>query len=144
MGILGEDALPVGEIEPAHDFFDYACKYEPGLAQEIFPARLDAAVSTHISELARRAHRMLRLRDYSRVDFILDEAGTVWFLEANALPGLTANSLLPKAAAAAGLTFSQLCVRIVTLAARRSPTGRNSAGDQVFGDVPRRGIFGMS
>lgn len=64
-------------------------------------------------------HRCLFLRDFSRVDFILDEAGEAWCLEANALPGLTANSLLPKAGAAAGLSFPELCEEIALLALRR-------------------------
>lgn len=127
VGILGDGALPVGEIVPAHAYFDYACKYEPGLAEEKFPAPLDGHVAERIAGLALAAHRALRLRDFSRVDFILDAEGSPWFLEANALPGLTANSLLPKAAAAAGIGFPELCLRIVTLAARRRGRARNPA-----------------
>jgi D-alanine-D-alanine ligase len=72
--------------------------------------------------LALETHRALRMRDYSRVDFIVDADGVPWCLEANALPGMTANSLLPKAARAAGIPFPELCHRIAGLAAaRKSP-----------------------
>jgi D-alanine-D-alanine ligase len=120
VGILGDEALPVGEIIPEHELFDYECKYQPGLAQEIFPADLPAETARRLRRLASDAHRALRLRDYSRVDFIVDDAGDAWCLEANTLPGMTANSLLPKAARAAGISFPELCDRIATLALARS------------------------
>jgi len=119
VGIVGDRALPVGEIVPAHEIFDYECKYQPGLAREIFPADVPAEVAARAQDLALRVHRTLRLRDYSRVDFILDPAGGLWCLEANALPGMTAQSLLPKAALAAGIGFPELCDGIVRLAVRR-------------------------
>jgi D-alanine-D-alanine ligase len=120
VGILGDEALPVGEIVPEHEIFDYECKYQPGLAQEIFPADLPDDVARRLQQIALKVHRTLRLRDYSRVDFILDSDGVAWCLEANALPGLTSNSLLPKAARAAGISFSELCDRIATMAALRA------------------------
>lgn len=116
VGIVGDEALPVGEIIPEHELFDYACKYQPGMAQEIFPAQVDAALAHRMRDLALEVHRVLRLRHYSRVDFMVDEAGGVWCLEANNLPGMTANSLLPRAARAAGIEFPELCHRIVELA----------------------------
>ncbi len=119
VGVLGDMALPVGEIVPEHELFDYACKYQPGLAREIFPADLPEDVAQRVQRLALTVHRALRLRDYSRVDFILDADGTPWCLEANALPGLTANSLLPKAALAIGIEFPELCDRIARLASAR-------------------------
>ncbi len=119
VGVVGGEALPVGEIIPEHEIFDYACKYEPGLAQEIFPAEIPGEVAERVRTLALRVHRLFLLRDFSRVDFILDGDGELWCLEANALPGMTANSLLPRAAAAAGWGFPELCRRIVSLAARR-------------------------
>lgn len=123
VGVLGDEALPVGEIIPAHEIFDYACKYQPGLAEEIFPADVPEAWVETLQGLALRAHRALRMRDYSRVDFIVEDDGTPWCLEANALPGMTANSLLPKAARAAGSTFPELCDRIVSIAAARKRRG---------------------
>ncbi len=125
VGVVGDEALPVGEIIPAHELFDYECKYRPGMAEEIFPAALDPDVSREVRELALRVHRLLLLRDFSRVDFILDEDGTPWCLEANALPGLTEFSLLPKAARAAGVSFPALCDRMVRLAMQRE-AGRHA------------------
>ena len=119
VGILGDEALPVGEIIPEHEIFDYECKYQPGMAQEIFPADLPSALSEKLQDLALTAHKALRLDDYSRVDFMLDGSGKAWCLEANSLPGMTSNSLLPKAAKAAGIDFPDLCHRIVRLAADR-------------------------
>jgi len=119
VGVLGDLALPVGEIVPAHEYFDYACKYQPGLAEEVFPADVPEDLAERVRDLALRTHRALRMRDFSRVDFMVDESGTPWCLEANALPGLTANSLLPKAARAAGISFPELCHRLVELATAR-------------------------
>jgi len=119
VGVVGGEALPVGEIIPANEIFDYECKYQPGMAEEIFPADIPEELSVHLRELAVRAHVALRLRDYSRIDFIVDEEGTAWCLEANAAPGMTRNSLLPKAGRAAGLGFPELCDRIVGLARKR-------------------------
>ena len=119
VGILGQEALPVGEIIPDHELFDYECKYHPGMAREIFPADLSGEVAAQIQDHALAAHKALRLRDFSRVDFILEPGGTAWCLEANALPGMTGNSLLPKAAQAAGIAFPDLCHRIAELALRR-------------------------
>lgn len=120
VGILGEEALPVGEIVSEHGLFDYECKYQPGMAREIFPAEIPATLAGALQERALEVHRLLRLRDFSRIDFIVDEQGESWCLEANTLPGMTPNSLLPKAAVAAGMTFPELCDRIVHLAAERS------------------------
>lgn len=119
VGILGDEALPVGEIIPENEIFDYECKYRPGMAQEIFPADLPIETSDRLRETALVAHAALGLRDFSRVDFILDGSGTAWCLEANALPGLTANSLLPKAALAREISFPSLCHRIAEMALRR-------------------------
>lgn len=112
VGILEDEALPVVEIEPVHDFFDFRCKYEAGMAVETAPARIPPQLATELQSAARRVHRLLRLQHFSRVDFLVDEAGRPWCLEANALPGLTGNSLLPKAARAAGIEFPALCDRI--------------------------------
>ena len=119
VGILGEEALPVGEIIPENEIFDYECKYQAGMAAEIFPADIPADLARRLQELALRTHRVLRLDDFSRVDFIVAEDSRIWCLEANNLPGMTANSLLPKAAEAAGVTFPELCDRIARLALER-------------------------
>lgn len=119
VGVVGDETFPVGEIVPDNEIFDYECKYQPGKAQEIFPADIPDDLSDRLRALALRVHRALRMRDFSRVDFIVDGDGRAWCLEANALPGMTANSLLPKAAAAAGVTFPELCDRIARLARGR-------------------------
>lgn len=116
VGILGDEALPVGEIVTEHELFDYECKYQPGMASEIFPADLTAEVAQQLQDLALAVHRVLRLRHFSRIDFMLDGRGDPWILEANSLPGLTSASLLPKAAAAAGVSFPEFCDRLVQLA----------------------------
>lgn len=119
VGIVGRDPLPVGEIIPEHEIFDYECKYQPGLAREIFPAHIPHLLADRARDLAVRVHDALFLRDFSRVDFILDDDGELWCLEANALPGMTSNSLLPRAARAGGIPFSHLCDRIAREALAR-------------------------
>lgn len=116
VGVLAGEALPVGEIVSEHELFDYECKYQPGMAAEIFPADIDRHLSERLRRAAVQVHDLLRLEDYSRVDFMVDAAGDVWCLEANALPGMTGNSLLPRAARAAGIEFPELCDRIAALA----------------------------
>jgi D-alanine-D-alanine ligase len=116
VGILGDEALPVGEIIPVHEIYDYECKYTPGMAREIFPADLSADETATIQELALRAFRVLKLRGYARIDFRMSADGVFYCLEANTLPGMTELSLIPQAAAAAGISFEELCERIVRLA----------------------------
>jgi D-alanine-D-alanine ligase len=118
VGILGEEALPVGEIIPKHEIYDYECKYQAGMAVEEFPAKLTSAQTAAVQELARRAFRALKLRGYARIDFRMSEQGGGEFfcLEANTLPGMTQTSLIPQAAAAAGIEFPELCERIVRIA----------------------------
>ena len=113
VGILDGVALAVGEIIPeTGDIFDYTAKYQSGAAQEIFPADLSERDAERVRELGLTAHRALKLASYSRVDFRMDADGGLWCLEANTLPGLTAGSLLPKSAAAVGISFPELCERI--------------------------------
>jgi D-alanine-D-alanine ligase len=114
--ILGGEALPVGEIIPKHEIYDYECKYTPGMAVEEFPAKLTKAESDRVQELARRAFAALKLRGCARIDFRMSADGEFYCLEANTLPGMTGTSLAPQAAAAAGVTFPELCERIVRLA----------------------------
>jgi D-alanine-D-alanine ligase len=118
VGVLEDHALPVGEIIPKHEIFDYECKYTPGMSSEIFPADLPAAVAEECQRHAVRAHRVLKLGSYSRIDFRLTPEGRLYCLEANTLPGMTATSLLPQAARAAGIEFAELCDRICRAARR--------------------------
>jgi D-alanine-D-alanine ligase len=112
VGILGQEALAVGEIIPQHEIFDYECKYTPGMSEEIFPADLPAAVTAECQRLGVLAHQCLKLGGYSRVDFRLTPEGALLCLEVNTLPGMTATSLLPQSARAVGIEFAALCDRI--------------------------------
>jgi D-alanine-D-alanine ligase len=116
VGILEGRALVPGEIIPRHEIFDYECKYTPGMSDEIFPAELPAAVAAECERLALLAHHALKLGGYSRVDFRLTPSGEIFCLEVNTLPGMTATSLLPQAARAAGIDFPELCDRICRIA----------------------------
>jgi D-alanine-D-alanine ligase len=86
------------------------------MAVEEFPAKISSALTSTVQELAQRAFRALKLRGYARIDFRMTDAGEFYCLEANTLPGMTQTSLIPQAAAAAGMTFPELCERIVRLA----------------------------
>jgi D-alanine-D-alanine ligase len=114
--ILGDDPLPVGEIIVEREIFDYETKYQPGMAQEIFPADLTGEQTIAAQVLGLKAHRALKLSGYSRIDFRMDAEGALWCLEANTLPGMTSASLFPKGAAAAGMSFSEVCERICRIA----------------------------
>jgi D-alanine-D-alanine ligase len=119
VGILDGKALPVGEIIAPREVFDYQSKYQKGGAREVFPAEIPAAEAAALQRHALAAHRALKLGAYSRVDFRRDAAGEFWCLEANSLPGLTATSLLPQAARAAGIDFPTLLSRICAGAVRK-------------------------
>ncbi|HET6598781.1 MAG TPA: D-alanine--D-alanine ligase, partial [Burkholderiaceae bacterium] len=112
VGILDGQALPPGEIIAPGEVFDYQSKYQVGGAREVFPAAIPAIEAAQLQKYALAAHRALKLGAYSRVDFRRDEQGGFWCLEANSLPGLTATSLLPQAARAAGIDFPTLLARI--------------------------------
>ena len=120
-GVLGGQALGVGEIVSPGEVFDFHSKYTPGRAQELFPAEIEEGLETRFRELALAAHEALALRDFSRVDFRLDAAGDPFCLEVNTLPGMTPTSLLPQSAAVFGISFEELCNRMIGLALARAP-----------------------
>jgi len=124
VGVLGDQALPAGEIIPRHELFDYECKYTPGMSEEVFPARLSARLARRLQALAVTAHRAVKLEGYSRVDFRLAPSGDIFCLEANNLPGLTRTSLFPQAARAAGIDYPEMCERICRLARNIRPERR--------------------
>ena len=113
---LGGEVLPAVEIIPLKGFYDYENKYQAGMTDEICPAPLTDAETAALADATRRGFEALRLRGYARFDFILDGDGTPWCLEANTLPGMTPTSLLPQAAAAAGISYDELCERMVMMA----------------------------
>ncbi len=119
VGVLGDEALAVGEILPSHETFDYQCKYTASLCEEIFPATIDETLADELRRLALAAHRALKLRDFSRADFRVSSDGRVFCLEVNTLPGMAPTSLLPQSAAAAGIPFPELCDRICRMALGR-------------------------
>jgi len=116
VGVLGGETLPVGEIIAKHEIYDYECKYTAGMADERFPAELTMQEATRVQDEALRAFRALKLTGCARIDFRMAKDGTFYCLEANTLPGMTQTSLIPQAAAAAGVSFPELCDRIVQLA----------------------------
>jgi D-alanine-D-alanine ligase len=113
----------VGEIIPKHEIYDYECKYTAGMAEEIFPAPLTAEQTTAVQAQAQRAFAALKLGGCARIDFRMSSAGEFYCLEANTLPGMTATSLIPQAAAAAGIPFPELCERIAQLAVDAETAG---------------------
>ncbi len=120
VGVLGNqelEALPVIEIVPGKEFafFDYDAKYQPGATEEICPARISDAATQKAQQYGVAAHRALRLRGYSRTDMILAEDESLFLLETNTIPGMTATSLMPQAAAVHGLPFSQFLERLIEL-----------------------------
>lgn len=127
VGVLAGRALPVIEIIARHELFDYECKYTPGMSEE-FPATLDAALEQRLVDAALRSHHVLKLGGYSRVDFRVSGDGDIFCLEANTLPGLTSASLLPKAAAAAGMSFAELCETICRFPVRKGGTKPHTGG----------------
>ena len=121
IGVLEDQAMGVGEIIPKFsEIFDYKSKYQVGGAEEIFPAKISNEKTELLRETALKAHKILKMEDYSRVDFRMDPDGKIWCLEVNALPGMTATSLLPQSAAVMGISFPDLCEKICTIAVRRN------------------------
>lgn len=120
VGIVGERALPVVELKPKGAFYDYHCKYTKGMTEYVCPAEITRPLQKKLQALALKAHRCLGLRDFSRLDFMVDPEGSPFILEANSIPGFTELSLLPMAARAAGMSFEKLCEDLVGRAYRRS------------------------
>ncbi|MFO7768855.1 MAG: D-alanine--D-alanine ligase [bacterium] len=119
VAVLEGRALPPIEIHPEHGIYDYECKYTPGMSSYTCPAVLEPEGTRRVQEIALAAFEVLGHRDYSRLDFRLGEDGVFYLLEGNTAPGFTATSLVPKAAAAAGIGFPGLCERLVRAAAGR-------------------------
>jgi len=120
--ILGNDepvALPLIEIVSATGVYDYEAKYTPGMSQHVIPPRLPQKVQTTVKQLALAAYRAVGCRGLARVDAMVDEYGAATILEVNTLPGMTATSLYPDAARAAGIEFPDLVEKLVELALKR-------------------------
>jgi D-alanine-D-alanine ligase len=118
-GVLGEEALPVVEILSTDEFYTYDAKYKPGGSRHLIPAPIDADLTARLQTLALSVHRLLGLRDYSRTDFIVSKEGRPTILEINALPGMTATSLLPEEAQQVGISYEALVDRLIQFALAR-------------------------
>jgi D-alanine-D-alanine ligase len=130
VGVLGDQVLPVLEIIPKGGFYDFNTKYpflnpQAGAsAEHVCPAKIDAEKTREIQEMAMRGFRSLGLEVYGRVDVVFPETGEPFVLEVNTIPGMTEASLLPEAAAAAGIGYTDLCVRIIALSRARTERSR--------------------
>ncbi|TAL17022.1 D-alanine--D-alanine ligase [bacterium] len=113
VAVLDGKPLPIVEITPESGFYDYESKYTPGRTRYTCPAKLDAETAGKVSEAGRRAYEVLGCSGAARVDVLLDNNDNPWVLEVNTIPGMTPTSLLPKAAAAAGIDFETLVNKIV-------------------------------
>ena len=109
-------ALPIVKIVPKGEFYDFESKYQPGGSEHICPAPLDDDITARVQEYAKVAHNVLGCRGVSRSDFIIDKDGVPWILETNTIPGMTATSLLPDSARAAGIPFPELCTQLIEFA----------------------------
>lgn len=118
VGVMDGKALPVIEIAPITGFYDYKNKYQAGSAVETCPADISKEATAGMQKAAEMAFEALRLKNYARMDFMMDEEGHYYCLEANTLPGMTSTSLLPQEAAAVGIGFEDLCQKIVEMALR--------------------------
>jgi len=115
VGVLGEKVLPIVEIVPKDGFYDYEHKYTKGASEYFVPASIGGEATYSVQQAARQATKALGLKVYSRVDILLAADGRLNVMEVNTIPGMTATSLLPKSAQAAGIPFGELCIRIAEL-----------------------------
>lgn len=122
VGILDGETLPLVEVRPRQGAYDYRNKYTAGATEYLCPAAFDEAATRQIQAAGLGAFKAIGGRDYSRVDVMVRPDGSPVVLEVNTLPGMTDTSLLPMAAAAAGIGYAQLCQRMVELALRRTPS----------------------
>lgn len=116
VGVIAGIALPIIEIAPITGFYDYKNKYQAGSAVETCPADLNEDITVKMQKCAEDVFKALRLKKYARMDFMLDENGEFYCLEANTVPGMTNTSLLPQEAAAVGISFEDLCQQLVEMA----------------------------
>jgi D-alanine-D-alanine ligase len=135
VGILGGEVLPVVEVRPKAGGYDYTNKYTPGNTEYFCPADFDAATAQRIQAAALGAFTAIGGRDYARVDVMVRADGSPVVLEVNTLPGMTETSLLPKAAAAAGLNYAELCQRMIDLALERNTAAELKAEQEAAGST---------
>ncbi len=120
VGVLDGKALPVIEIAPLQGFYDYKNKYQAGSTLETCPAQISDEKSVEMQKISEKVFQILRLKNYARMDFMMDRAENVYCLEANTLPGMTPTSLLPQEAKAVGMEFEDLCQKIIDISLQGS------------------------
>lgn len=118
VGVMDGKALPVIEIAPKQGFYDYKNKYQAGSTVETCPAQLSDDKTLEMQQIAEHVFRSLRMKNYARMDFMMNGNEEIFCLEANTLPGMTPTSLLPQEAAAVGISFEELCEKILQYAKR--------------------------
>jgi D-alanine-D-alanine ligase len=126
-GILGDEVLPLIRLETPNTFYDYAAKYETDTTSYLIPCGLEAGKEAELQSLSLAAYRAVGASGWGRVDFMLDASGQPWFIEVNTVPGLTDHSLVPMAAKAAGIDFSQLVCRILDSSLEPAAAGSREA-----------------
>jgi D-alanine-D-alanine ligase len=124
VGVLGERALPVIEIVPKNEFYDFDAKYTPGKSDHLIPARISAANAKKVKGMAVKAGKAMGCEDYYRVDFIVPRKGEPQILEVNTLPGMTSTSLFPEEAKAVGISFPRLLKTLVGAALKKKKAGK--------------------
>lgn len=117
--VLDDEALPIVEIIPNEGFYDYEHKYQVGATLEICPADIDEGTTARMQKIALKAHRTLGMQVYSRTDFMMDSDNNIYCIEINSLPGMTPTSLVPQEAAAAGISYGELCEKIIELSLKK-------------------------
>ncbi len=121
VGLIGGKALPPIEIAPKSGMYDYAAKYQAGATVETCPADIDEETDKKLRDAATEAYEALHLESYARIDFLLDKGGFTYCLEANTLPGMTPTSLLPQEAAVEGISYPDLCEKIIEISLAKYP-----------------------
>lgn len=121
VGLIGGKALPPIEIAPKSGMYDYAAKYQAGATVETCPADIDEETDKKLRGAATEAYEALHLESYARIDFLLDKGGFTYCLEANTLPGMTPTSLLPQEAAVEGISYPDLCEKIIEISLAKYP-----------------------
>lgn len=124
VAVLDGKALPVIEMAPINGFYDYKNKYQAGSTIETCPAHLTDGQTKKLQEYAELAAKVIGLDTYSRMDFLMDDEGRFFCLEANTLPGMTPTSLIPQEAAAVGISYGELCEQIIEISLKKTESAQ--------------------
>ena len=119
VAVVDGKAYPVIEIAPLQGFYDYKNKYQAGSCVETCPAEISASLTKEMQRYAEQGYEALKLQAYARLDFIMDEEGNMYCLEANTLPGMTPTSLIPQEAKVIGMNYPQLCEKLIEVSLKK-------------------------